>query len=228
MDWATFFQKHSVNLKESPFGLAPVEKPSTEQVLECEKELNFRFPEDYKNFLLEMGPGVLGRCRVYGPTGSMSVLIDPRLQTGRLRNKFQQSEFTKVHSFDLNDLVVFAQETRMNLWFGWKASKAPFHISTSSSPSLSLEYSIYCFDEQPCAPPPRKICDNFEDFVLKVCLGNLLEKLKLKKFSVNTDNDNVNDGDDEDWGDADENLKKEDEAEIHIERFFRPHANGAF
>jgi len=167
---------------------------------------------------MEIGPGLLGRCRIYGPTGSSSVLIDPRTQTGRLRNKFQQSDYKKVHSFDLNDLVVFAQETKMSLWFAWKANCT----STSSSP---LNYTIYCFDEQPCAPPPRKVSDNFTDFVLNVALGNVLEKLKLRKFSISETSDK-NDEDDEDWGDDDQ--KVEHKEEVQIARFFLPHSSGGY
>jgi hypothetical protein len=38
-------------------------------------------------------------------------------------------------------------------------------------------------DEQPKAPPPRKVAQSFEEFVDNICLGVGLQKAGLRKFT---------------------------------------------
>lgn len=65
IDWKSFLQQMNVVIKENPFGLASV-KPGTQSDLEiCSKELGFAFPQDYSNFALTIGPGTLGRVRIF-------------------------------------------------------------------------------------------------------------------------------------------------------------------
>lgn len=70
---------------------------------------------------------------------------DPRLHAGRLREKFGPSHVV-AHSFPLIHLLPFAQDTVDNVWLAWHAEKLKDEDPT-----------VYAFDEQPRAPPPRKV-----------------------------------------------------------------------
>lgn len=54
-------------------------------------------------------------------------------------------------------------------------------------------------DEQPRAPPPKKVAANFTEFVQNFALRNKLDKLRLKKFSE--DMKKAVDEQDDDWSD---------------------------
>ena len=75
-----------------------------------------------------------------------------------------------AHKFDLTTLLFFAQDTDQDLWFAWQ------HNSNG-------DYTIYALDEQPKAPPPRKVAASFSEFVSTICLGAGLQKLGLRKFT---------------------------------------------
>jgi hypothetical protein len=65
IDWRSLFAQMNVVVKENPFGLASV-KPGTQNDIElCSKELEFTFPHDYSIFALTIGPGTLGRVRIF-------------------------------------------------------------------------------------------------------------------------------------------------------------------
>lgn len=81
-----------------------------------------------------------------------------------------------VHNFDLKLLLFFAQDTDQDLWFGWKYN-------------TEGDYTIYAVDEQPKAPPPRKVAQSFAEFVDEVCLGVRIEKLGLRKFTEDPQKD---------------------------------------
>jgi len=209
MDWHTFFRCNNVEMKENPYGLGAIKKGSEADLKDFEKDVNIPLPSDYCQFAMQIGPGTLSRCRIYCPTERIG-FTDPRIHTGRLHDKFSQPEHTVAHNFDLKELIVFAQETVDNLWFGWKFSLA-----------VQGDHSVYCFDEQPRAPPPRKVANNFLEFVNEVCFGPKLEKLGLKRF---IENGQEQDKDEDNWSDTeDENPKQAIPEPPVIDKFFRPY-----
>lgn len=115
-----------------------------------------------------------------------------------------------------------AQDTMENLWFGWKLSLVK-----------NGDFSVFVFDEQSRAPPPRKVAMTFSEFVDVCCFGNKLAKMGIKRF---TEKNVEEDEDEEDWSDSDEDDAKAkeakaaeaaaEEAERSSFKFFRPFPGG--
>jgi hypothetical protein len=103
---------------------------------------------------------------------------DLRFHSARLLNKFKTFK-KKIHSFPLHELIIFGNDMEHDLWFGWKKS--------------SKSYEIYCVDENEEAPPPMKVCDNFVEFLEKVCIGKRMNELKVAYYFKPKKNDDGND-----------------------------------
>lgn len=108
-----------------------------------------------------------------------------------------------------------------NLWFGWKLSLVK-----------NGDFSIFVFDEQSRAPPPRKVALTFSEFVDVCCFGNKLAKMGIKRF---TEKNVEADEDDEKWSDSEDDEKAKEakaaaaaaeEAERNSFKFFRPFPGG--
>lgn len=81
-----------------------------------------------------------------------------------------------AHKFDLKTLLFIAQDREHDLWFGWKYN-------------TEGDYTIYAVDEQPKAPPPRKVAKSFVEFVEQICLGVGLDKMGLRRFTEDPSKD---------------------------------------
>lgn len=81
-----------------------------------------------------------------------------------------------AHNFDLKTLLFFAQDTDQDIWFAWKQNN-------------NGDYTIYAVDEQPKAPPPRKVASTFSEFVDNLCLGVGLQKAGIRKFTEDPSKD---------------------------------------
>jgi len=187
--WMNIFQELNVEMCKVPFSLKQVEKAEVNDIQECENEFGTTFPRDYCAFCCEIGAGSLGRVRIYCPTRRVG-LSDPRIQNGRLKNRFSNDDYSTVHSFPMDDLIVIGQDLSEDFWFGFRKSY------------LLLEepdFKVYCFDETSNAPPPRIVANNFTEFVKVVCLGPKISKLGIKKFNEEKLEDNA----EEEW-DSDE------------------------
>ena len=73
---------------------------------------------------------------------------------------------------DTLSFILIAQDLTEDLWFGWKLSLVK-----------QGDYSVFCFDEQSRAPPPRKVAKTFTEFVESCCIGNKLQKLGIPSSS---------------------------------------------
>eukprot|EP01121_Diplochlamys_sp_Union-15-3_P019353 TRINITY_DN727_c0_g1_i1.p1 TRINITY_DN727_c0_g1~~TRINITY_DN727_c0_g1_i1.p1 ORF type:complete len:218 (-),score=48.21 TRINITY_DN727_c0_g1_i1:17-628(-) len=181
-DWNQFFIQYGIERKSVPFGLPPVEIAKSQQIKECSEELSFVFPTDYENFALQIGPGTLGRCRIYCPTASYSV-PDLRFQTSLLKTHFSDPDLASKLVFPIHDSIVFAQDIHENYLFVWLREAA-----------AKGDYTIYCLDRSNAlkVKPPR-VAKTFLQFVEKVCLGRLIQDLGLSN-----DDDEDEDEDDSD------------------------------
>ena len=66
--WEGFFERKQIAIREVPFGLPALAKPSAEDVAIAQKDfedVNFLFPSDYSNFCVTYGGGTLGRVRMF-------------------------------------------------------------------------------------------------------------------------------------------------------------------
>jgi len=79
-----------------------------------------------------------------------------------------------------------------DLWFGWKQS--------------SKSYEIYCVDENEEAPPPLKVCDNFVEFLEKVCIGKRMSELQVAYYFKPKKDDGKDEIDDDEKSDEEEEL----------------------
>lgn len=165
--FSEYFKKWNIQIKNIPFNLSPISKSTHEQfkIISSVDFKDFTFPTDYIQFCIEIGAGKLGRCRIFAPTSNMGP-TDLRFHTFRLLSKFQEQK-TKVHQFPLHELIIFANDIEEDLWFGWRREN---------------QNVIYVIDKRKDAPPPKKIADNFIEFLETVCLGNRMEKMKIKKY----------------------------------------------
>jgi hypothetical protein len=73
-------------------------------------------------------------------------------------------------------------------------------------------------DEQPRAPPPKKVAVSFVEFVSDVCFGTKMKKLKLKKF---TEDASRAEHEEESWSDSDENSAQEEAEDDLPPKVFR-------
>ena len=65
-DWQAYLAAKEVTFKSPPFGLASAPKSTPDALAQLQKEYrDFVTPLDYNEFALQMGPGTLGRVRIY-------------------------------------------------------------------------------------------------------------------------------------------------------------------
>eukprot|EP01122_Echinamoeba_exundans_P000286 TRINITY_DN10256_c0_g1_i1.p1 TRINITY_DN10256_c0_g1~~TRINITY_DN10256_c0_g1_i1.p1 ORF type:complete len:221 (+),score=58.71 TRINITY_DN10256_c0_g1_i1:1-663(+) len=216
MDWNKFLSSKGVEIKTAAFGLGSVEKSSSDHLKEAEAEIqqlksvsSFVFPENYSSFATQIGGGNLGRTSIFCPT-SRVWFPDPRFHNLRLTHNFSQPEYKPAHNFPMLELIVFAQDKEEDLWFAWKASEL----------SKGNEF-VYCFDEQLRAPPPKKVAENFVEFVSFCSLKNRITKLGLKKHTE--DARKIVDEPADDWSDDEEDTNADDP--LAPPKIFRPFAN---
>ena len=64
----TFLEDNNIAIRDIPFGLAPANKSTPEDVEIVNKEfeeLEFTLPEDYTKFCIAHGGGTLGRTKMF-------------------------------------------------------------------------------------------------------------------------------------------------------------------
>jgi len=144
-----------------------------------EQELGARLPLDYRSWCQQVGSGTLGHFRLFSPQPGHS-LGDPRLHWGRLCDK----------------LVPIGQDTSDDLWLAWQLSRL-----------VKGDASIFIWDEQPRAPPPRLLAASFLELVATHCFAprQELQRLGLTRFQEKVNPLGDKDPDD-DWSDLDETL----------------------
>lgn len=65
-NWNEFLVLKEVLFKSPPFGLASAPKSTEDALVQMQKEYrDFVTPDDYNQFALQIGPGTLGRVRIY-------------------------------------------------------------------------------------------------------------------------------------------------------------------
>ena len=198
LDWLAFFEVHNVQRRDPAFSLPSADKPTMKEVEESETEIGFKFPQDYVNFCLEVGPGLLGSCHVVVPYYNYSS-VDIRYHHLRHQQKFKCEEYKTRHKFPMLELVGFSVDKEEGFWFGWRKD-------------LKDDQSVFCFDENDDQTPPLKVARDFSDFVRKFAFGNSLKRLGLKKQVHHEQDSEVSS--DEDEG--------EDEQSFVPDYIFRP------
>jgi hypothetical protein len=95
-----------------------VPKPTKEEIEKTEKTLKFEFSEEFKEFQKQIGPGNLGRVKLFGTRDELNGqnLVFHSL---RLFNIFEQQ--TMIHSFPMHELIIFGQDMEHHsIYYGWK------------------------------------------------------------------------------------------------------------
>lgn len=65
-NWEDFLKGLEVNIRPALFGRQSAPKSTDEDIAAVEKEYRgFELPEDYQQFVKQVGPGTLGRVRIY-------------------------------------------------------------------------------------------------------------------------------------------------------------------
>ena len=65
-NWEDYLKSQEVNIRPALFGRQSAPKSTPEAIAAVEKEYReFPLPEDYKQFVQKIGPGTLGRVRIY-------------------------------------------------------------------------------------------------------------------------------------------------------------------
>eukprot|EP01130_Rhizamoeba_saxonica_P012927 TRINITY_DN5490_c0_g1_i1.p1 TRINITY_DN5490_c0_g1~~TRINITY_DN5490_c0_g1_i1.p1 ORF type:complete len:213 (-),score=35.92 TRINITY_DN5490_c0_g1_i1:44-682(-) len=194
MDWPQFlFQDLQIRRVENPRGLRDMTPPEPHDATKVSDELNIIFPEDYLTFSSSLGPGVLGRIRIYCPMPLIN-FADLRTHAGRFTAMVEKEDYQTVHKFPMEQLVIFAQDIHDNLWFAWRRDYGN-----------NGNHCIYCFDENPEADPPKKVADDFREFVINICLGKGYRKLNLRRFDL--DNYEVSE---ESWSSSESSQEEND------------------
>eukprot|EP01080_Neovahlkampfia_damariscottae_P004443 gene4443-7818_t len=143
------FQKLEIEIKDCPFKLKSIEKPKKEDVENVEKSLNFIFSNDFKDFQKDIGPGNLGRVKIFGTLKNLNgqhLLF----HSSRLEKLF--SEQKMIHSFPMKDLIIFGQDIQYNsIYYAFKKND-------------ETEF-IYAIDHSEKSPPPKKISKSFLNFI---------------------------------------------------------------
>ena len=81
--------------------------------------------------------------------------------------------------------MIFGNDVKEDLWFAWRLD--------DPNPG-----SVYCFQEDPLSPPPRKVASDFVEFLEEVALGDAMKEMGLKKLR-DSDADRNDDDDDDDY-----------------------------
>lgn len=148
------FKELKVEIKECPFKLNPLEKPKIEFIKETEKSLSFEFPKDYIDFCIQIGGGHLGNVQIFIPLKSHGHPHSIFFHTKNHQNHIATAYKNKLDD-KFKDIIIFAQETIMNNYFGWKLGKT----------------EIYSFHK---SGEIQKISKDFLTFVKTICLGEEL------------------------------------------------------
>lgn len=65
-NWEDYLKGLEVNIRPALFGRQSAPKSTDENIAAVEKEFRgFELPEDYQEFVKQIGPGTLGRVRIY-------------------------------------------------------------------------------------------------------------------------------------------------------------------
>jgi hypothetical protein len=161
------FGQWDVSYRTPPYMMTAVAKPLLED-LKSDTTLSY-IPHAYLQYCSEIGPGRLGKYTIYGITSfKTNYAADFRYHTEYLQQKFNKEEFQesirKIHSFPLNELVVFARDTdNTQLWFGWRLRKG----------NNIVDDGVYVIFDSEKSPPPRIICENFDEFLEQICTNSL-------------------------------------------------------
>ena len=222
-DWLAFFDTHQIERREPPFGMPAIEPSTEHDVASCVADfahLAFELPHDYVAFSMQIGPGTLGRARMYarslqhdsiGSSGQVSDCSshrfgpcaamkgsDLRMHTLRYHDTVTRPTYRRVHSVPLERMILFAQDVEHGLWFAWRAAAA----------GGANDYAVYYLQDDNKAPPPRRLADSFSEFVSHVALGTRMQERRIKRLYM--PKERIND-DGEEEVDDDEDV--EDEAE---------------
>ena len=157
MNFETLFKKLEIEMKECPFKLKSIEKPKKEDIENIEKSLNFNFSNEFKEFQKEIGPGNLGRVKIFG---TLKELNGQNLifHSSRLERLFLEQKM--YHSFPMKDLIIFGQDIEYNsIYYGFKRNEK------------ESEEFIYAIDHTYKSPPPKKISKSFLSFIQDFCIG---------------------------------------------------------
>jgi hypothetical protein len=118
MNFEKIFTELEIEMKDCPFKLKPVPKPTKEEIKNTENRLKFEFSEDFKEFHKQIGPGNLGRVKLFGITNELNGqnLIYACHRLGKI---FEQQKM--IHSFPMHELIIFGQDMEHHsIYYGWK------------------------------------------------------------------------------------------------------------
>jgi hypothetical protein len=118
MNFEKLFTELEIEMKDCPFKLKPVPKPTKEEIKNTENRLKFEFSEDFKEFHKQIGPGNLGRVKLFGITNELNGqnLIYACHRLGKI---FEQQKM--IHSFPMHELIIFGQDMEHHsIYYGWK------------------------------------------------------------------------------------------------------------
>lgn len=121
----------------------------------------------------------------------------------RVMRILSDEDFKPIHSFPLEQLVIFAQDALNDMWYAWRKDFL-----------ADGNMTVFCLDEGVKAGPPVVVADDFDVFLVEVCMGDKVARMKLSKYR---DGDEVEGDEDSDWSSDDE-----DEGEVELNRVFKP------
>lgn len=222
-----FFTQQNVICKNAPFGMKHVPSEiftpqyivqaatDVQQILQQHAKYsntNICFPQDFVQFVQQVGCGTLGKVRIFAPIGAQYTLqnlqlpaqADISFHTSRFHQALaKHEEEVLAHTFPMHELIIFAFDIASDLFFAWRASD--LNSSVMAAP-------IFVVDEHAEAPPPTKCAETFVEFCANCCLGDFLQQNNIKK----TRDDN----------DEEENEEQEEASDEPKEFYFVPFAAG--
>ncbi len=158
-------------------GAKQAEIPTSRQLDEAERELGIRFPESYRTFCSELGPGEwrediqIGAPFESDHEGNLFRMVEVGRQViSALRGKIPDR-------FDVSNTIGFAT-SQIRLTFHWKLDE-----------KKGDEYAIYFVDGE--APAVKKIADTFEEFILETCMGDRLSDFGFGGFAEDVESEYV-------------------------------------
>lgn len=142
------------------------------QIPQFEKEWNFRLPDSYKAFMEEFGPvSVAGGYQIMPPVGKKEFSDIASYNTSvRKFVKDNLSDMRKCKKWypQLMRVIIFGSD-----YCGDNYAWDPLEVTNHTT----CEYGVYYVVRESERWPPKKIADNFQEFIEEFLLGGGLATL---------------------------------------------------
>lgn len=159
--WQELFKKNNIEILND-FESESVDKPSNDDLELVEQKLSIKLPIDYRNFCLELGPGMIADwIRIFAPCEE-NLYVDLYSQIESGWQTFDSEAEDIPNEFKKEKMISFSTTDNGDTFY-WKIDE----------PTDGGNFAIYGLTHTLPASI-IKVADNFHDFIMEAGFGNRL------------------------------------------------------